>query len=85
MQHPSSKRWRIQASMGVVSVRLPNETEAILQKHGRKPSDVMKEAAQQEAYRLQALDKLASLKARRARLKPATAASEDLIREGRDA
>ncbi len=71
--------------MGVVSIRLADETENLLTQHGLKPSEFMKNAAEVEARRLRALDALDMLSAHRKRMKPATTPSEQLIREARDA
>lgn len=70
--------------MGVVSIRLPDETEQALTAHGIKPSEFMKNAAEQEARRLNALSVLQSLKAHRAALKRAKVPSERVLREARD-
>lgn len=71
--------------MGVVSVRLPDETERFLAQHGLKVTEVMKEAAEEEVRRLKALDRLPALEAHRKRLKPAQTPSEQIIRGARDA
>ena len=71
--------------MGIVSIRLPDETEAVLTQHGLKPSEFMKKAAEAEARRLVALDKLAALATHRKRMKPAKTPSEQVLREARDA
>lgn len=71
--------------MGVVSIRLPDSTERYLGKHGVKVSEFMKNAAEVEARRLQALDRLAALEKHRKGMKPAKVPSEQLIREARDA
>lgn len=71
--------------MGVVSIRLPTETERCLAEHGVKVSEFMKNAAEVEARRLQALDRLAALENHRKTMKPAKVPSEQLIRQARDA
>lgn len=71
--------------MGVVSIRLPDETERVLTQHGLKVSEFMKNAAEAEARRLMALDRLAALKQHRAAMKPAKTPSEQVLREARDA
>lgn len=71
--------------MGIVSIRLQDETEAVLAEHGLKPSEFMKKAAEAEARRLVALDRLAALRAHRKNMKPAKTPSEKVLREARDA
>lgn len=70
--------------MGVVSTRLPEETERYLAKHGIKVSEFMKNAAEAEARRLQALERLAALEKHRKTMKPAKVPSEHLLRQARD-
>lgn len=70
--------------MGVVSIRLPEDTERYLTQHGIKVSEFMKNAAEVEARRLQALDRLSALETHRKTMKPAKVPSEQLIREARD-
>lgn len=70
--------------MGVVSIRLAEETEQYLTDHGVKVSEFMKNAAELEARRLKALDRLAALDKHRKGMKPAKVPSEQLIRQARD-
>lgn len=71
--------------MGVVSIRLQDETEQCLAQHGLKASEFLKGAAEAEARRLMALDRLTALEAHRTKMKPAKTPSEQVIREARDA
>lgn len=71
--------------MGVVSIRLADETEQVLAQHGLKASEFMKNAAEAEARRLLALDRLAALRAHRKTMKPAKTPSEGVLRQARDA
>lgn len=71
--------------MGVVSIRLPDETERCLTQHGLKASEFMKNAAEAEARRLLALDQLNALAAHRAKMRPAKTPSEHVLRQARDA
>lgn len=71
--------------MGVVSIRLPDETERLLARHGLKVSEFMKNAAETEARRLIALDRLKALEAHGKKMKPAKVPSEQVLRQARDA
>lgn len=70
--------------MGVVSIRLPDETEQYLTQHGLKVSEFMKNAAEAEARRLKALDRLSALEEHRKSMKPAKVPSEQVLRQARD-
>jgi hypothetical protein len=69
------------SSMGVVSLRVPAETERVLAHAGIHPADVAKRAIEAEARRLRALEQLDALAGlRTAADRPAA----DLVREARD-
>lgn len=71
--------------MGVVSVRIADEDEAVLRRAKVNMSAVVRKAIHEEARRLVQTEALQYLDDARRKSKPAKTRGEDLVREMRDA